>query len=563
MTGESLQRVVVVGSGVAGLQTALVLRRLAPRCAVVLTTKTSLAESNTRWAQGGIAAVVPDAAAGVEAATDGPRDSVDAHIADTLAAGAGLSDPEAAAVLCGEAAQGIAALQAAGVVFDTSPADPGVPARGREAAHSAARVLHLGGDATGAGLVAALTAAVRRDPGIEVLEDTLVTRVLLDGDGPALGGDGPALGVRRRATGVEVLSGGVARDLPADAVVLATGGAGQLFESTTNPRIATGDGVALAWRAGAAVADLEFFQFHPTSLDVPGNPLISEAVRGEGARLIDADGHPFMAGYHPDGDLAPRDVVSRSIAQHLAGGRTGRAAGDGDRGGPGAQDGRRRPAVYLDATGLGRDFLARRFPTLTALTARHGLDWSSTPVPVVPAAHYWMGGVRTDTAGRTSVPGLLAVGEVARTGVHGANRLASNSLLEGVVFGARCAEALAAGGGEAPSFDVDHLDLEAEETGTQSFTRADLQSVLSDHAGVLRTGAGLELARKHLASYRPDTDADPELANLLLCARLLVHAASRRTASVGAHQRLDQPDSPPQAPAPSRSYARTPEGTRP
>nr|WP_231554553.1 FAD-binding protein [Arthrobacter sp. L77] len=357
----------------------------------------------------------------------------------------------------------------------------------------------------------------------------------------------------------EVLHGGAARTLRADAVVLATGGAGQLFDSTTNPRIATGDGVALAWRAGAAVADLEFFQFHPTSLDVPGNPLISEAVRGEGAHLVDADGHRFMAGYHPDGDLAPRDVVSRSIAQHLlhhpAGGRSGTPEGDG------AREGRRRAGVYLDATGLGRAFLVRRFPTLTALTAQHGVDWSTTPVPVVPAAHYWMGGVRTDTSGRTSVPGLFAVGEVARTGVHGANRLASNSLLEGVVFGARCAAALAAGGGPAPSFDVEYLDLEAEETGTQPFTRGDLQAVMSDHAGVLRTGAGLELARKHLASYRPDTD--PELANLLLCARLLVHAASRRTGSCGAHHRADQPDPAPQAPAPSRSYARATEGTRP
>ncbi|MBG6223541.1 L-aspartate oxidase [Arthrobacter sp. CAN_A2] len=561
MTGEAVrgargtapgavQRVVIVGSGVAGLQTALVLRRLAPHSDVVLTSKTALAESNTRYAQGGIAAVVPEAA--VSAHT---QDSVADHIADTLAAGAGLADPEAVAVLCGEAAVGIAALQAAGVVFDTSQADATVLARGREAAHSAPRVLHLGGDATGAGLVAALTAAVRRDPRIEVLEDSLVTRVLLqDGDGADAG---PILRGDERASGVEVLHGGIARLIRADAVVLATGGAGQLFESTTNPRIATGDGVALAWCAGAAVADLEFFQFHPTSLDVPGNPLISEAVRGEGARLVDADGHRFMADYHPDGDLAPRDVVSRSIAQHLAGARSGNPRGDRC-GGP---NGRRGAGVYLDATALGGAFLARRFPTLTALTARHGFDWSSMPVPVVPAAHYWMGGVRTDTSGRTSVPGLFAVGEVARTGVHGANRLASNSLLEGVVFGARCAAALATGGGRAPSFDVEHLDLEGEETATQSFTRGDLQSVMSDHAGVLRTGAGLELARKHLASYRPDTD--PELGNLLLCARLLVHAASRRTVSCGAHHRSDQPDATPHAPAPSRSYARAIEGTLP
>ncbi|MHA7238398.1 L-aspartate oxidase [Arthrobacter sp. TMS1-12-1] len=541
-TPTRVQRVVIVGSGVAGLQTALVLRRLAPRCSVVLASKTALAESNTRYAQGGIAAVVPGAA------TETP-DTVADHIADTQAAGAGLADPEAVAVLCEGAADGIAALQAAGVVFDASPTEPTAPARGREAAHSAARILHLGGDATGAGLVAALTAAVRRDPSIEVLEDTLVTRVLLeDVNGDDDGGPSCPPGARR-AAGVEVLHRGAARIIGADAVVLATGGAGQLFEATTNPGIATGDGIALAWRAGAAVADLEFFQFHPTSLDAPGNPLISEAVRGEGARLVDADGHPFMADHHPDGDLAPRDVVSRSIARHLLRARSG------------SREESRGARVYLDATGLGREFLARRFPTLTALTARYGYDWSSTPVPVVPAAHYWMGGVRTDTSGRTTVPGLFAVGEVARTGVHGANRLASNSLLEGVVFGARCAAALADGGGRAPSFDVGHLDLEAEETATQSFTRRDLQAVMSDHAGVLRTGAGLELARKHLASYR--SDGDPELANLLLCARLLVHAASRRTGSCGAHHRSDQPDATPQDPAPSRSYARATEGSRP
>ncbi|MHA7284993.1 L-aspartate oxidase [Arthrobacter sp. MDT3-44] len=526
------RRVVVVGAGIAGLQTALVLRRLDPRCDVVLVSKAGLTESNTRYAQGGIAAVLPDAADAAGAARPDPgadpQDSIEAHIADTLAAGAGLADPGAVEVLCRGAADGIDGLQRAGVVFDRSPGRPSSPARGREAAHSAARILHLGGDATGAGLVDALVGAVHADAGIRAVEHGVVTRILLDGVGSA--------------TGVEVLKDGAAHRIGADAVVLATGGAGQLFEHTTNPEIATGDGVALAWRAGAAVADLEFFQFHPTSLDVPGNPLISEAVRGEGARLVDADGRRFMPDYHPDGDLAPRDVVSRSIARHLA----------------------RRPSadvrdrVYLDATAFGATFLARRFPSLTDLTARHGYDWSTVVVPVVPAAHYWMGGVRTDTDGRTSVPGLFAVGEVARTGVHGANRLASNSLLEGVVFGARCAAAIV-DGGRAPEFDAEQLDLDAEETGTESFTRRDLKSLMSDHAGVLRTGSGLAVARKHLASYRSDTD--PGTANLLLCARLLVHSAANRTGSCGAHYRSDQPDTSAGRPAPSRSYVRAPEGT--
>ncbi|MHA7207518.1 L-aspartate oxidase [Arthrobacter sp. MDT1-65] len=595
--GRPVDRAVVVGAGVAGLQTALVLRRLDPCREVVLLCKAALAESNTRYAQGGIAAVVPRRSgerpqertggdrAG-EPAGDPARhpagepgekpvqDSVEAHIADTLAAGAGLADPHAVTVLCRGAADGVRALEQAGVVFDTVDAadaadaadtdtdtDTGTGtgaedsadtrarasmARGREAAHSAARILHIGGDATGAGLVDALVAAVRADGGIRVLENTLVTRILLDGAPGGVRGSAP------RAIGVEVLGEGRARRVGADAVVLATGGAGQLFEHTTNPVISTGDGVALAWRAGAVVADLEFFQFHPTSLDAPGNPLISEAVRGEGARLVDDAGRAFMTDHHPDGDLAPRDVVARALASQLA----SRSAPDAS-----ARTTGRAPRVRLDATALGAAFLARRFPSLTALTARHGLDWSADPVPVVPAAHYWMGGVRTDTEGRTSVPGLFAVGEVACTGVHGANRLASNSLLEGVVFGARCARAIADGGGGVPRFDAEALDLEDEETPTQSFTRRDLQVLMSDHAGILRTQGGLDLARKHLASYHPGTD--PETANLLLCARLLVHAAATRTGSCGAHFREDQPDAAPGHPAPSRSYVRATRGATP
>ncbi len=449
--------------------------------------------------------------------------------------------------MCGAAAQHIERLGELGVQFD---ADGGKLAVGREAAHSVPRILRIGGDASGAGLAAALIRAVRADEGITVVEHAFVTKILRTSDGPA-----------SRATGIEYLAGtdtGSVSVIGADAVVLATGGAGQLFEHTTNPTVATADGVALAWHAGAVVADAEFFQFHPTALDVPGNPLISEAVRGEGARLVDRSGQRFMEHFSEAGDLAPRDVVSRSIARHLE------ASGEA--------------RVFLDATGLDRAFLERRFPTLTALTRRHDLDWAREPIPVVPAAHYWMGGVQTDTWGRTSLRGLFAVGEVARTGVHGANRLASNSLLEGLVFGGRAAAALSAPvpsgpafparspsgpapsgpvtsgpafpapgsesapGGHWPVFPATPLDLGGSGVD-QAFTRAELQRLMSDHAGVIRTGGGLRIAAKQLAQFGTSgaAVADCELGNLLVAARLMVYAAHARTESRGAHYRSDDP----------------------
>lgn len=482
-----MARVVVVGSGLAGLTVAL---RAARRHEVTLVTKAGLAESNTRYAQGGVAvALFPD-------------DSVAAHVADTLAAGAGLCDPDAVAVLCGEGPVRVRELIELGVPFDR---EGGLLARGHEAAHSAHRVIHAGGDATGLAIESTLVAAVRQAP-VTILEHTALSEVLV--------ADG-------RVVGVLALDAAGEHRLEADAVVIASGGAGQLYRHTTNPAVTTGDGIAAAWRAGAELADLEFVQFHPTALAVPGAPLISEAVRGEGAVLRDAAGHRFMLEQHPDAELAPRDVVARGIARTMA-----------------AQGGE---PVLLDATGLGRERLAARFPSLTALTAQHGFDWAAEPVPVTPAAHYLMGGIRTDLHGRTSVPGLFAVGEAASTGAHGANRLASNSLLEALVFAARCAEVL--DGIEPSQTGVPRARQRQFATSrhTRSFTRAELQQLMWRHAGLERTAEGLREAAAALAGWHAAGDGVQRLEdeNLLDLARLLVDAALAREESVGAHYRAD------------------------
>ena len=548
----------MVGSGIAGLYAALLASDAVldggPAGEVVLLSTGTLEQSNTFYAQGGVSAVLTPG----EAA---PGDSVAAHIADTLAAGAGLNDPEAVRVLCTEAVRDIAGLQRFGVHFDAAPS--GGPALGLEAAHSAARILHAGGDATGACITRALGAAVleravlnRTGQGrLRVETGAFVTELLTDFAQP-----GPTAGPAR-VTGVAYLADGQPRQLDADAVLLATGGAGRLFARTSNPSVATADGLALAWRAGASVRDLEFFQFHPTTLaadEVPGGPpalLISEAVRGEGAVLLDAAGYRFMPDYHPDAELAPRDVVSRSIALHIA------AAG--------------APAdspVFLDARGIeaarGPGFLARRFPSITAATRAAGYDWTTQTLPVSPAAHYWMGGVSTDLWGRTSVPGLYAAGEVACTGAQGANRLASNSLLEGLVFGRRAVEGFLSGESRlvpaGTSTDGGQASLRAgreyhpaglpdgvarTEAGPGPFSRDALRRLMTAHAGVLRSGERLREAENVLAAWaavvRPGivTDtADPrehEDRNLLLAAQLLVAAARQRTGSVGAHHRAD------------------------
>ena len=509
-----MTRVLVVGSGLAGLIAAVRATDAGHR--VTLVTKAALSDSNTRYAQGGIAAALF------------PDDSVDAHILDTLRAGAGLCDPAAVQVLCAEGPARVRDLIRFGVDFDRD--ESGIT-RGLEAAHSRSRVLHAGGDATGAAIETALVATVLERANrahalggdqISIQEHTMLVDLELDAG---------------RVTGASLLDAdGGRQTISADAVILATGGAGALYTHTTNPAIATGDGVAAAWRAGAAVADVEFYQFHPTALAVPGTPLVSEAVRGEGAVLLSSAGERFMLALHPDAELAPRDIVARGIAAQMK-----------------AQGG---APVLLDATGLGRDLLERRFPTITAACRAAGLDWATAPIPVAPAAHYWMGGVATDGWGRTSLPGLFAVGEVARTGAHGANRLASNSLLEAAVFADRAVRALGEPEHRAPLFDDAGVQVEVDEfdgadAAGAAVDRRALQELLWEAAGVHRSGADLGRAAATLAGWHAvdraeASAAELETGNLLDLGRLIVAAALAREESRGAHHRADFPHSRPE-----------------
>ncbi|RZS65740.1 L-aspartate oxidase [Agromyces ramosus] len=500
-----MSRVLVVGGGIAGLWTAV--KAADAGHAVELVTKAALADGNTRHAQGGIAAALF------------PDDSVERHFADTIAAGAGLSDPDAVRVLCDEGPERVRDLIRFGVAFDRG--DSGLE-RGLEAAHSRARILHAGGDATGAAIETALVATVRRRA-VRIHERTMLVDLLVE--------HGRVAGARLLAASGDLV------DVGADAVVLATGGTGCLYRHTTNPSVATGDGVAAAHRAGAAVADLEFVQFHPTALSTPGTPLISEAVRGEGAVLVDEHGDRFMLEVDPRGELAPRDVVARAVWRRMA-----------DQAG--------RP-VLLDATGLGAARLAQRFPGLDAACRQAGYDWSSVPVPITPAAHYAMGGVVTDLDGRTTLPRLFAVGETARTGVHGANRLASNSLLEAAVFADRVARALdapwpnpatAPATATAPSAAAS-APLEADPARASAGDRVDreaLQELMWEHVGLERDATGLAAASARLAGWHAPEVRDRRSAedrNLLDLARLTVAAAIARTGSLGAHFRSDDPAS--------------------
>ena len=496
-------QLIVVGSGVAGLTAALEAAEAGHD--VSLFTKSDLAQSNTRYAQGGVAVVMTS------------DDTVAEHVQDTLIAGAGLSDEATVEVLCAEGPEAIRELIERGVQFDRHGDEL---AHGLEAAHSHARILHAGGDATGAGIAYALIDRLH-ESAVTVHERTTVVDLVVE--------DGPH---GKHCVGIRLLDG---TELRAEAVVLATGGAGQLFPYTTNPEVATADGLAMALRAGAIAADLEFYQFHPTSFAAPGNFLVSEAVRGEGAVLIDEDGHRFMTDVHPDAELAPRDVVARGIAEQMA-----------------RQKGK---PVRLDATALGGEFLAQRFPNIDAACRAQGFDWGEQPIPVTPAAHYYMGGIRTDEWGRTSVPGLYAVGEAACNGLHGANRLASNSLLEGAVYGTRVVEALSMpadpphdfGAGWTEPLEVEIADT-APDDGAQSLTRDDLQQLMWDAAGLSRNGDDLAAAASRLATWRTPTVSDAksaEDANLLVVARAVVASALARQESRGGHHRTDFPDTDP------------------
>nr|WP_156001116.1 L-aspartate oxidase [Streptomonospora sp. PA3] len=530
--------VVVVGSGIAGLSTALRYTELAPHGRVVLVTKDLLSTGSTRWAQGGIAAV-----------TD-PADAPLAHMVDTVVAGRELCDPAAVRALVTAGPRALRWLVERGTAFDR--AADGRLELTREGGHRARRIAHAGGDATGAEIERALVHAVTDDPRIEVMEHAFAPDLLTARPAGA-GGAPAAAGVTVHVIG-EGERGGVGR-VRARAVVLATGGLGQVFASTTNPEVSTGDGLALGLRAGAVAEDLEFVQFHPTVLwlgaDARGQqPLISEAVRGEGAFLVDTRGHRFMRDRHELGDLAPRDVVAQGAAEAMA--RTG------------------ADHVLLDARHFGAAMWEERFPTILASCRKHGIDPVTDLLPVAPAAHYASGGLRTDLRGRTGISGLYAVGEVARTGVHGANRLASNSLLESVVFAHRAAEDLAERTGEESAEPLATAPAAAAPEGRGGLVApanvARIRGVMSRFAGVARDEAGLRAALGELAEVAADPANDAavpgtaawEAANLLTVAATLVRAALVRV-------RADAPlaESGRAAPGPARVNVRVGLGVEP
>jgi L-aspartate oxidase len=477
----------IIGSGIAALRAAAALGGAGR---VLILTKAGPRAGNTRYAQGGIAAAV------------GPDDSPDRHIADTLAAGDGLCDEAAVRVLCEDGPHYVRELMAWGAAFDRG--SDGELALGLEAAHSVRRVLHVR-DATGRTIGGALFDHVAPMPSVRLHDHARVTALLVENG---------------RCAGVRFVDAGRVEEARARCTLLATGGAGRVFSETTNPPEATGDGVAIAYRAGAAVADLEFVQFHPTALKVAGQPrfLLSEALRGEGARLVNAAGETFMERYDPAGDLAPRDRVARGIVREED--RTG---------GP----------VFLTLAHLDAAYVRERFPRISEACRAAGLDLARDRIPVGPAAHYVMGGVLTDVDGRTTIPDLFAAGEVACTGVHGANRLASNSLLEGLVFGARAGAAMRVNTGDSPRL------LKNVKGGPSPFAPAgdpalgvapeSTPALMWRHAGLFRDASGLKLALTQFGALDPDEDTR------ITVGRLIARAALRRQESRGGHYRLDCP----------------------
>jgi L-aspartate oxidase len=489
----------VIGSGIAGLRAAL---SLGDAGQVVVLTKADPRESNTGYAQGGIAAAM------------GGDDSPALHARDTIAAGDGLCVPEAVQVLVTDGPRYVRELIAWGAAFDRD--EQGRPALGREAAHSVRRVLHAR-DATGREIGRVLWEKVAAHGRVQVLDGAQAVSLITRG------------GACRGARFVD--GAGEVHEVEASRTLIATGGAGQVFRETTNPAVATGDGIAMAFDAGARVVDLEFVQFHPTVLNVAGAPrfLLSEALRGEGARLVNDAGERFATRYEPAGDLASRDLVARAIVREME--RTG---------------GR----VYLTLSHLDAAFVRRRFPTIARACADAGLDLVADRIPVSPAAHYVMGGIETDLYGRTSVEGLFAAGEVACTGVHGANRLASNSLLEGLVFGARAAEAMREAAAR-PALPADAVEDAWAASGVRASTlpaEDEVRELMWSHAGLVRTREGLLAAVERLSAWRAAlartarrTGAECRLTGLVTVGWLIARAALRREESRGGHYRADFP----------------------
>lgn len=492
---------IIVGSGIAGLYTALLAKELG---SVLILTKGSIEDCNTKYAQGGIAAPL------------GKNDSPELHFRDTISAGDGLCDVEAVRILTNEATDRVADLIKYGVPFDTQD---GEIALTREAAHSLPRIVHAGGDATGEHIEKALTNQVQNSS-IRVIEHCLATEIITD---------------KGKVQGMKTLNcnTGLIKEYGCKFIILATGGAGQLFQFTTNSDVATGDGNALAFQAGAEVIDMEFFQFHPTAIRLPNvTPfLISEAVRGEGGVLRDVNSYAFMSDYATDADLAPRDIVARSILHQM----------------------RKTSAthVFLDVTHIPSRRVAARFPHIYRFCLDNGLDITKHPIPVAPAAHYFMGGIKVNTWGETNIKGLFAAGETACTGVHGANRLASNSLLEVVVFSKRIIEKTKSPDSNTQTGDfikTEHHSLIERDIPAKvpAMSVSNLQLLLWDKVGILRSGEKMLDASKILHAWytslpKPKDRSSYELQNLIINARLMTEAGLVREESRGAHYRIDYP----------------------
>jgi L-aspartate oxidase len=493
---------IVVGAGIAGLRAAI---ELASAGRVAVLTKREVTDSNTQWAQGGIAAALSD------------EDEVGLHFQDTLTAGDGLCNPEAVKILVEEGPERIEELIAWGTQFDR---DGTKLAFGREGAHSRNRILHAHGDSTGREIARALYAKVKTLPNISVCEFEFSTDLLLEAG---------------EVRGIHLIDeAGSHQSISASAVLLASGGLGQLYRNTTNPSVATGDGIAMAFRAGAEISDIEFIQFHPTALYLKNAPrfLLSEALRGEGAYLRNNEKARFMANYHELAELAPRDVVARAIVHELSVSRA------------------ENPAVYLDLTHLEAARIKERFPRIYSTCLQYNIDITADLIPIHPAAHYSMGGIRTDMDGRTSVKRLYAAGETAATGVHGANRLASNSLLEGLVFGARTGNAMCDELDEAKSETRQNISTKTAEKNDQAGLSEshiqEIQNLMWEDVGIIRSGSGLKQAIQQLDAIRsrlttPHSRRVWEALNLHTAGLLVARSALAREESRGAHYRTDFP----------------------